>query len=240
MENKRAVILAGGKGVRLKPYTTVIPKPLVPIGGEFPILEIVIRQLKFYGFTHITIALNHLAELMKAFFGDGKKWEIKIDYSLEEKPLSTIGPLTLIKDLPSHFLVMNGDVLCNLDYNKLLNAHLEKKAALTVATFKRKQKIDFGVIEYNLKNNIFSFEEKPEMSLNVSMGVYVISREYINNIPQNQKYGFDDLMLDGLKNKTLIQAFPFDGYWLDIGRPDDYDQANEEFQKLRNIFLPAE
>ena len=147
----RAIILAGGKGTRLKPYTVTIPKPLVPIGGEMPILEIIIRQLANAGFDHITLAVNHLANLIMAFFGDGSSWNVKIDYSLEESPLSTIGPLTLISDLPENFLVMNGDILCNLNYLDFYNYHVQSNNDVTVSTFKRESKIDFGVLEYNEK-----------------------------------------------------------------------------------------
>ena len=144
----RAIILAGGKGTRLKPYTITLPKPLVPVGGELPILEIVIRQLKRAGFDHITIAVNHMAELVMAFFGDGSRWKTRIDYSIEESPLSTIGPLTLIRDLPPNFLVMNGDILCDLDYSDFYQHHVERQNDLTVSVYKRKTTIDFGVITY--------------------------------------------------------------------------------------------
>ena len=153
----RAVILAGGKGVRLKPYTSIFPKPLVPIGGELPILEIVIKQLKSNDFDHITIAVNHLANLIMAFFEDGAKWGVKIDYSIEEKPLSTIGPLTLINVLPDKFLVMNGDILTDLSFRTLMQCHVDNQYDITVASYVRRQQIDFGVREkdkYNFGNRL--------------------------------------------------------------------------------------
>lgn len=229
----RAIILAGGKGTRLKPYTVTIPKPLVPIGGEMPILEIIIRQLAKAGFNHITLAVNHLANLIMAFFGDGSSWNIKIDYSLEETPLSTIGPLTLIDDLPDNFLVMNGDILCNLDYREFYNYHVQSDNDVTVSTFKRESKIDFGVLQYNDDNFIHSFIEKPTYHFDVSMGIYCINRRIIEKLPKGQPYGFDKLMLDGIKNKSKILAKPFDGYWLDIGRPEDYENANENYDKIK-------
>ena len=161
MSNKRAVILAGGKGTRLKPYTTVFPKPLVPV-GDMPILEIIIRQLAEQGFSHITIAVNHLAEIIKAFFGDGSKWGVQIDYSLEDRPLNTMGPLKLIPDLPDDFLVMNGDVFTNLNYTKLYNEHVAKKNIFTISAYNRKQKVDFGVLEMSEEGCLIGFREKPQ------------------------------------------------------------------------------
>src|ERR671939_758318 len=157
----RAVILAGGKGTRLKPYTVTLPKPLVPIGDDMPILEIIIRQLSNCGFDHITIAVNHMANIIMAFFGDGSRWGVKIDYSFEEHPLSTIGPLTLIPDLPDNFLVMNGDILCDLDYRGFYNYHVEEKNEITVSVYKRSTKIDFGVLGYDESGVVNHFIEKP-------------------------------------------------------------------------------
>ena len=229
----RAIILAGGKGTRLKPYTVTIPKPLVPIGGEMPILEIIIRQLAISGFDHITLAVNHLANLIMAFFGDGSLWNVKIDYSLEESPLSTIGPLTLIPDLPDNFLVMNGDILCNLNYLNFYNYHIQADNDVTVSTFKRESKIDFGVLQYNEENLICSFTEKPTYYFDVSMGVYCLNRRVVEQLAKGEPYGFDNLMIDGIKNKNKILVKPFDGYWLDIGRPEDYENANENYDQLK-------
>jgi NDP-sugar pyrophosphorylase family protein len=229
----RAIILAGGKGTRLKPYTITIPKPLVPIGGEMPILEIIIRQLANAGFDHITLAVNHLANLIMAFFGDGSSWNVKIDYSLEESPLSTIGPVTLISDLPDNFIVMNGDILCNLNYLDFYNYHVQSNNDVTVSTFKRESKIDFGVLEYDENNLIASFTEKPIYYFDVSMGIYCLNRRVVDQLFQGQSYGFDHLMIDGIKNKDKIFVKPFDGYWLDIGRPEDYESANENFEEIK-------
>jgi len=229
----RAVILAGGKGTRLRPYTTIFPKPLVPIGGEMPILEVVIRQLARRGFKHITIAVNHMANLIMAFFGDGARWNVHIDYSLEEKPLSTIGPLTLIHDLPENFLVMNGDILCDIDYSNFFNYHVNSQNDVTVAVYKRDVKIDFGVLDMNSDNMITEFIEKPSYSFNVSMGIYCLNRRIVEQLPLGEPYGFDNLMLDGIQQKMKIAAMPFHGFWLDIGRPDDYDAANENYEDLK-------
>lgn len=229
----RAVILAGGRGTRLLPYTTLIPKPLVPIGNEMPILEVIIKQLKKAGFTHVTVTVNHLAELIMAFFGDGSKWGVSIDYSIEDEPLSTIGPLTLIDDLPDNFLVMNGDILCDLDYRELLDFHVRSGSKVTVSTFKRDSRIDFGVIEYDAENKITGFIEKPVYHFDVSMGVYCINRTAIAGIPRGTFYGFDHLMHDGIRNAEYYLVKPFSGFWLDIGRPEDYDYCNEHFAEIR-------
>ncbi len=229
----RAVILAGGQGTRLRPYTTLIPKPLMPIGNEMPILEIIIRQLSRHGFKHITITVNHLSHLIMAFFGDGSEWDVKINYSLEDKPLSTIGPLTLITDLPENFLVMNGDILCNLDYGEFYSSHISNKSDVTVSTFKRDAKIDFGVLEFDDSNSIHGFIEKPVYHFDVSMGIYCMKRSVIESIPVGEKYGFDDLMIDGITNNRQYKVKPFDGFWLDIGRPEDYDYCNENFKDLK-------
>lgn len=168
----RAIILAGGKGTRLRPYTTLIPKPLVPLGGKYSILEIIIKQLRAAGFTHITLAVNHLSHLIQAYFGDGSRFGIRIDYSLEEGELSTIGPLTLIDDLPETFLVMNGDILCDLDYQAFFNAHVAAGSEISVSAFQRHVKIDFGVLRYDASGRLESFEEKPDYRFDVSMGIY--------------------------------------------------------------------
>ncbi len=228
----RAIILAGGKGTRLRPYTTLIPKPLVPIGGKYSILEIIIMQLKKSGFTHITLAVNHLSQLIMAYFGDGSRLGVKLDYSLEEGELSTIGPLTLIDDLPENFLVMNGDVLCDLEYQKFFSTHVNSGSQISVSSYRRQVKIDFGVLRYDSNGRLNEFQEKPAYDFDVSMGIYCINRAVISALPRGEKYGFDNLMLDGLANKHDIDIRPFSGYWLDIGRPDDYQYADENFIEL--------
>lgn len=234
--SKRAVILAGGKGTRLKPYTVVLPKPLVPI-GEYPILEIIIRQLAFYGFDHVTITVNHLADIIKAFFGDGSKWNINIDYSLEDKPLSTMGPLKLIKDLPENFLIMNGDVLTDLNYAEFYDDHVNGGNVFTISSYEREESIEYGILESDSGNKLCAFKEKPKHKYSVSMGVYMANKAILDVIPDNQFYGFDHLMLELLKNNNPASIRKFDGYWMDIGRPDDYMQAIEEFQVMNGKLL---
>lgn len=228
----RAIILAGGKGTRLRPYTTLIPKPLVPLGGKYSILEIILMQLKRDGFTHVTLAVNHLSHLIMAYFGDGSRLGLKLDYSLEEGELSTIGPLTLIDDLPENFLVMNGDILCDLDYRAFFQKHLEADSQISVSAYQRQVKIDFGVLRYDERGRLTEFQEKPSYDFDVSMGIYCINRKVIDALPRGQAYGFDNLMVDGLKHERRIDIRPFKGYWLDIGRPDDYEYADEHFAEL--------
>jgi len=232
---KRAVILAGGKGTRLRPYTAVLPKPLMPV-GDYPILEIIIRQLVKHGFDHITLAVNHQAELFKAFFGDGSKWNITIDYSLEETPLSTMGPLKLIPDLPENFLVMNGDVLTDLDFSTFHDDHAGSKNLFTISAFQREEKIEYGVLETK-NDKLTGFSEKPTFNFNVSMGVYMASREILKHIPENEKYGFDNLMIDLINAGTPANVKIYDGYWLDIGRPDDYEEAIDVFEELKERLI---
>jgi NDP-sugar pyrophosphorylase family protein len=228
----RAIILAGGKGTRLRPYTTLIPKPLVPLGGTTSILEVILKQLKKSGFTHVTLAVNHLSHLIMAYFGDGSRWGLKLDYSLEDQPLSTIGPLTLIDDLPNDFLVMNGDILCDLDYGKFYNEHIQAKADISVSVYKRESRIDFGVLKYGPDMVLREFQEKPAYTFDVSMGIYCLSKRVIDKLPRGGVYGFDNLMLDGIRHNSYINIRPFDGYWLDIGRPDDYEYADQNFDQL--------
>ena len=231
----RAIILAGGQGTRLRPYTITLPKPLVPVGGEMPIIEVIIRQLARAGFSRLTFAVNHKANLIRAFCGDGSQWGIRIDYSLEEKPLSTIGPLTLIDDLPDNFLVMNGDLLCDLDYRAFLEHHARSGNEITVSTYKRSLSSDFGVLKLD-GGVVVGFEEKPVFHFDVSMGVYCISRSVIDRLEKGAPYGFDNLMVDGIRDGLRLEALPFDGFWLDIGRPEDYELANQEFARLKELW----
>jgi len=234
----RTVILAGGKGTRLRPYTTVLPKPLVPV-GDMPILEIVIRQLAAQGFRHLTIAVGHLAELIQSFFGNGSKWGVAIEYSIEDKELSTIGPLKLIRGLTGDFLVMNGDLLTDLDFRKLVEFHRSRRAALTVATCRREVIIDFGVLQATDGHRIIGFEEKPQKAYRVSMGVYVLNERVLPLIPEGRPFGFDQLVLSLIERGEHVASFPHEGYWLDIGRPDDYERAVADFETLRSRLLPS-
>ena len=233
----RAVILAGGKGTRLRPYTATLPKPLVPVGDR-SILDIVLMQLKQAGVTRVTMAVSHLAHLIQAYFGDGGKWGLAIDYSLEDTPLSTIAPLTLIPDLPERFFVMNGDVLTDLDFPDLYRTHERTDADITVATFERDTRIDFGVLHADDEGRVVGFEEKPSYHFSVSMGVYAMSRRLLEVVPSGKPFGFDELMLACIEQGRRAFTYPHGGYWLDIGRPDDYAEANEKIDALLPRLIP--
>lgn len=230
--SRRAVILAGGRGTRLRPYTVVLPKPLMPI-GEYPILEVVIRQLARAGFDHVTLAVNHQAEIIRAFCGDGSKWDMRIDYSLEREPLGTMGPLRLIDDLPEHFLVMNGDVLTDLDFQHFHDEHAARDDLFTISSYRRDHLVDYGVLRVDERGALTGFEEKPTSHFEVSMGVYMVSREAVAAVPHGRPYGFDGLMLDLLAAGKPVRTRRFDGYWMDIGRPDDYMRAIEDYEAMK-------
>lgn len=229
--SKRAIIMAGGKGTRLKPYTISLPKPLVPI-GDVPILEIIIRQLKKAGFDHITLTVNHMAEIIQAYFAYGSKWGIKIDYSLELKPLSTMGPLTLIPDLPEDFLVMNGDILTDLNFEEFYHSHIANKSNFTIASYLRKDKVEYGVLIRNENSELIQFQEKPENDYLVSMGIYMMNKKNLAYVPHDTFFGFDHLMNALIEQKQYPRIHEFNGHWLDIGRPADYERAVEEHTKM--------
>jgi len=234
--SKRAVILAGGRGTRLRPYTVVLPKPLMPI-GDYPIVEVVIRQLAAHGFDRITLAVNHQAELIKAFCGDGTRWGVAVDYSLEDRPLGTMAPLRLLRDLPDHFLLMNGDILTDFNFGDFYKEHVVHDRLFTVASHQREQQVDYGVLETDGQGRLCGFDEKPMHRYQVSMGIYMVSRAIVQGLPDTEPYGFDGLMRDLLGAGKTVHVAPFDGYWLDIGRPDDYMQAIDEFATLRHRFI---
>jgi NDP-sugar pyrophosphorylase family protein len=237
VNDMHAVILAGGRGTRLRPYTTTIPKPLVPIGDDCAILEIVLRQLSGNGFKRVTLAIGHLGELIRAYVGNGQQWGLECDYATEDKPLGTMGPVVAVADrLPEHFLVLNGDVLTDLPYAEVLRSHSASGAPLTIATYGRTVDIDFGVLEVE-SGRVVSFREKPKLDYSVSMGVYALTRSTLAGYQQGEALGFDQLVLDLLAAGRNPASYPHDGYWLDIGRPEDYDRANLEFPGLRDRFL---
>ncbi len=228
----KAVILAGGLGTRLKPYTTVFPKPLMPI-GESPILEIIVKQLKAKGFNEITLAVGHLSELIMAFFNNGSKYGLKIEYSKEEKKLGTAGGLGLLKNkLVDDFLVMNGDVLTGLDFSEFLEFHKKTGSIATIALNRRHVDIDFGVVELDENRTLIGYIEKPKIDYLVSMGVYAFNESILEYIPSHEYLDIPDLMKRLLSEGEKVNGFIHDGYWLDIGRPDDYIKANEDIQKI--------
>ena len=235
----KAVVLAGGKGARLAPYTRILPKPLMPI-GDMPILEVMLRQMKRAGVEDVVLTVGHLAHLLRTFFMDGEQWGLCISYSYEECPLGTAGPLSLIQGLDQTFLVTNGDVLTTLDLQDLLRFHREQGGIATIAVHKRQVKIDLGVVQWNGDHSIKGYIEKPVYDYTVSMGIYVFEPRVMQYIPHNQYLDFPDLVLKMIAAGERVCGYVFEGYWMDLGRPDDYTQAAEDFVSMRAQFLPEE
>lgn len=232
----KAVVLAGGKGTRLAPYTRVIPKPLMPI-GDMPILEVMLRQMKRAGVDEVILAIGHLGHLLKAFFGDGSRYGLRISYSIEERPLGTAGPLALIDGLDEPFLVVNGDTLTLLDFAEFMSFHRQSDAAATIAMSKRIVNIDLGVIELNGGQAVVGYLEKPSYELQVSMGIYMFEPRTLKYIPRGEYFDFPALVLRLLEMGEDVAGYRFYGYWKDLGRPDDYGQAVEDFERMREAFL---
>lgn len=233
---KQAVILAGGKGRRLEPYTTIIPKPLMPV-GDHPILEIVIKQLRYYGFNRIKIAVGHLAGLIQSYFGDGSKFGVEIEYSYEDWPMGTVGPLSLMAGLDDDFLMLNGDLITDLDFDMLLSSHKKNKNLVTIGIYNKELKIDLGIIKFDVSQNVVDYIEKPSMCYPVSMGIYGFKKEASLYIPKNQKFDFPDLIKTLLKNNQKVGGHVFNGYWCDIGNHEDYSRVNKEYLQLSKKLL---
>ena len=230
----QAVILAGGKGTRLLPFTKVFPKPLVPL-GEKPILDTILRQLKCFGCTRVTLAVGYMAEMIQTYVGNGERYGIAIEYAFEDEPLGTVGPLAQMDHLEQSFLVMNGDVITNLDYSDLFQFHKQHKALVTIGTYKKQFKIDLGIINNEVNHRITGYIEKPLQEFQVSMGVYVFEREVLQHITPHKYLDFPDLVQRLLAHGQLVVSYPFDGYWLDIGNHSDYEKALEEYDaRIKN------
>jgi NDP-mannose synthase len=232
---RHAVILAGGRGTRLRPYTLTLPKPLVPL-VDTPIVEIVIRKLANAGYGSATLAINHMGDLIQAYFGQGERWGLQLRYSLESEPLGTIAPLRLMEDLPDNFLVINADVLSDLDLAQFLEDHIRSGVIFTIGATSREQVLDYGVLAVE-GERLMNFREKPKLPQLVSMGIYAVNRRVLDYIPASGPFGFDQLMLKLIEVGEPVTVKRHDGYWLDIGRPDDYERASIEFEKNRERFL---
>ena len=231
----RAVILAGGKGTRLAPFTVNFPKPLVPL-GDMPVIEVLIRRLIRHGITDITLALGHLSELIKAYFQHRKQLTKLIDLRFvdEEEPTGTAGSLASVGGLTDTFFVMNGDLLTDLDFNAMLRHHRRQKAALTIATHKRNVKIDLGVLTFDKDRRVTSYVEKPETHYNISMGIYLYEPSVLKHIEPGKYLDFPTLVLRLLERGEKVCAYPTDCLWMDIGRPDDYARAQELFAEKKD------
>ncbi len=232
----KAIVLAGGKGSRLAPYTKVLPKPLMPI-GDMPILEIIIRRMKQAGIEDVILAVGHLSELLRAFFLNGERFGLRISYSCENQPLGTAGPLSLVEGLNETFIVTNGDVLTTLSFESLLEFHKRMGAVATIAMHNRKVKINLGVIQRNGSWQVKGYVEKPTYDFQVSMGIYVFEPKVLSYINHAQYLDFPDLVKTLIDHREPVFSFPFDGYWEDLGSPEDYMRAVEDFEKLRPQIL---
>ena len=233
----KAVILAGGKGARLAPYTKILPKPLMPI-GDMPILEVMLLQMKAAGIDQVVLTVGHLSELLCAFFKDGSQLGLNISYSYEKCPLGTAGPIVLVDGLDETFLVTNGDVLTTLNLRDLIRFHQEQKGIATIAAHHRQSKIDLGVIQSDGNHQITGYIEKPVYDFLVSMGIYVFEPKVLSYIPKGQYLDFPDLVRKLIAAGERVVAFEFNGYWEDLGRADDYERASQDFEKMHSQFLP--
>jgi NDP-mannose synthase len=233
----KAVVLAGGLGTRLKPFTEVIPKPLLPI-GEKAVLEIQIEQLKKYGFDEIYLATNYKSDYIEKFFGDGSRYGVKLTISREETQLGTAGPMTLLKSqLTEPFIVMNGDILSNINLTEFYNFAVNKPALLSVCIKKIIMPYAFGNIFFD-DNFVTGIEEKPDIITYALAGIYIMQPGVLSLIPEGEYYGMDSLMKKMLSEKHPISKYELEGYWLDIGRMDDYENAQKDFQE--NFYADAE
>ena len=239
--NMQALILAGGKGTRLRPYTTVLPKPLMPV-GDYPILEIILRQLRGAGVSEVILAVGYMSQLFEAFFQDGSRYGLRIVYSFEEQPLGTAGPLALaLQRLNDDVLVMNGDLLTSLNYRRLFEYHKQHGAAATIGLYQREAKIDFGVIERDTDHRLIRYVEKPTYHFDVSMGVNVLHRDAIAPyLTPGKHLDLPDLMRSLVRDGHPVYCYQEPCCWLDIGRVEDYQVATEIFEARRAEFLPGE
>ena len=236
-EKMKAIILAGGKGTRLTPYTTVFPKPLMPIDG-IPILEVIVKQLAHFQIKDLIFTVSPQSEaLLSAYFGNGRKFGVDVCYSKEEKPLGTAGPLSLISDLSGTFLVMNGDILTTLNYQKLIEYHRRHKGMVTIAMSEKKVQLELGVMEFNRAHQLTRYIEKPTLSYSVSMGIYVFEKKALEWIPSRKFLDFPELIQKLIKRNERVVCYPSNDFWLDIGRHEDYEEAQKKFREMRKKLL---
>ena len=236
----KAILLAGGKGTRLRPFTHVFPKPLMPLGDDdpMPIIEVVLRQLARFGFRDVTIITGYLTELIEAFCGDGRKFGTKIDYVREVTPLGTAGGLNLIARPDEPVLVINGDILTTLDFGAMYRFHKDRKVGATIASYRREVKIDFGVLEFGEDPHVLAgYREKPEFSFQVSMGIYILGPKAWDHLKPGQPLPMPDLLETMRLSGAGVHCYRQPCYWLDIGRHDDYATANDIFVNRRHEFL---
>jgi NDP-mannose synthase len=230
----QAVVLAGGQGMRLRPFTHVLPKPLLPI-GETPILDVVLKRLAADGCTRVTLAVGYLGHMIELYCGSGERWGLDIDYFREETPLGTVGALGVMDGIPdAPFVVMNGDVLSDLSFAELLQSHEREDPELTIASFNRTVRDELGIIEIDGGRRVVGYHEKPEHRYLVSMGIYVLTPAAVELVPTGERMDFPDLVQALLQADRKVHSHVHDGYWMDLGRPDDFARANDEFAGLQS------
>jgi NDP-sugar pyrophosphorylase family protein len=237
----RVVILAGGRGTRLAPYTSVLPKPLMPVGDR-AILEIVLAQLAAHRLTDVTLCVGYLSHLIRAVLDDGARHGVDLRYVNENEPVGTAGPLRLVEGLDETFVAMNGDILTTLDFRDLVATHHASGNVLTIATHVRETRIDYGVLQMDGTmpsgaRRVVGYEEKPALYMPVSMGIYVVEPRALEYIPIGTPFDFPSLVERLLKANEPVGAYPFDGAWLDIGRHEDYEEANRLWETEAELYI---
>ena len=234
----KAIIMAGGKGSRLYPYTAVLPKPLMPL-GETPVLEVLLGKLRREGIDAAILAVNHMRHLIEAYFGDGSRFGLQIEYSREETPLGTAGPMGAVLDkLGDEFVLANGDLLTTLDIAKMVDAHRKTKADATIGVYEREVKVEFGLIDVDAGMRMTGYREKPSQHHLVSMGIYVLRTAAVRKfVKLNEYLDMPNLMLQMMNAGGNVMCHRQDCIWLDIGRPDDFSRAQEMIQQTPDRFL---
>lgn len=234
----KAVLLAGGQGMRLRPLTARIPKPLMPL-GDYTVIELLLHQFARAGVDELLMCVCHQAAVIQARIGSGERYGLRVTYRHEETPLGTVGPIrACLPDLPERFLVANGDILCDLDFADLFQTSIDSKAPLTIAACERRMSMDFGVLTIDPEGQVRDFREKPTCSFWVNMGAYVMTREVLQYVPEGEAFGFDDLLHVLLEARVPVTTYPFHGHWLDIGRGEDFARAQTEFDRYQERYLP--
>ena len=231
-----AVVLAGGLGMRLRPYTMNIPKPLLPLGDQAT-MEIVLQQLAGQGFERVVITVGHMPQLIEALLGDGERFGLRIEYVVEVEPLGTAGSLNLVEDLDETFLVMNGDLLTTIDYGKVVASQRAAERAATVVLARREVPIDYGVVYVDEEGYLERYEEKPVLHHCVSTGIYALDRSTVSRVPQG-RFDMPDLITGLVAAGERVRCHITDEYWQDIGRFDDYQRASADFVNDPQRFLP--
>ena len=231
IKTNRVILMVGGLGTRLRPLTQDTPKPMLKVGNK-PILQTIVEKFAEYGFVNITMCVNFNASIIRDYFGDGKEFGVNIDYVLEQKRMGTAGALSLLKERPSEpFFVMNGDLLTNVNFEHIFNYHTLHKATATMCVREYDYEVPYGVVKMN-DNKIIEIAEKPVQKFFVSAGIYMLSPEILDLIPKNEFYDMPALFEKLIKLSKNVISFPIREYWLDIGRMEEYQRANEEYKEV--------